>query len=121
MREVKFRCWHLLGEDLDKKKFRPAMLYDTKPGDCLRWLSDGQKIEAIMQYTGLNDRNGKEIFEGDILRHEYSYDIFVVKWDDEEAGFNLFNRFNKFVWGNIGFGTEIIGNIYESQELLEEK
>jgi len=110
IREIKFRCWHLLGKDFKE----PAMLYDIKPGDCLVWLSQGQRIESVMQFTGLKDKNGKEIWEGDILRsHGLTFPIHV----------DCFHGY-RFIWGQdqicLAFAQtgEVIGNIYENPELL---
>ena len=75
---------------------------------------------TIGQYTGLKDKNGKKIFEGDILKGtfygfmapEYDY-IFSVYGDEKEKGF-MANYFEPNE-------CEIIGNIYDNPELLKEK
>jgi uncharacterized phage protein (TIGR01671 family) len=89
---------------------------------------------VLMQYTGLKDKNGVEIYEGDILkisnisilRCEFRNGCFVLVHIKEFAGVE------NLLWGNLGrlydagmndiFElTEIIGNIYENPELLENK
>ena len=80
---------------------------------------------VVQQYTGLKDKNGKEIYEGDILTYynKYSDKIYtqIVKWDQMWAGFGLFEKDNKWCkesdWVKIA-NIEIIGNIYENPELL---
>jgi uncharacterized phage protein (TIGR01671 family) len=91
----------------------------------------------LMQYTGLKDKNGKEIYEGDIvraLRPKYgpgrrrldraasSYDELILEciYDSERAGF-LF-RNNKMGWSAafaMEHNYEILGNIYENPDLLK--
>lgn len=123
MRKMKFRAWH---------KSANEMLYEERAGDCFRWLNEGQPVE-IMQFTGLHDKKGKEIWEGDILevrrvgvgRVVYgNYSIgrddwgvehitpgFSLEWPGEpDGGHTGIDNKNRF---------EIIGNIYENPELLK--
>ena len=94
-----------------------------------------------MQYTGLKDKNGKEIYEGDILRYkpylnlgyEDKYDIGVVVWgetgDSDEYAYGHHYEWivNDDSLADIadgayeGFECEVIGNIFENPELLERK
>ena len=74
------------------------------------------KVE-LMQYTGLHDKNGKEIYEGDILKGtfygfpmpEYDY-VFQIYWNEKEKGF-MASYFEPSE-------CEVIGNIYDNPELL---
>lgn len=77
----------------------------------------------LMQSTGLKDKNGKEIFEGDILGTkdgllngvvEYRSDLGM--WTNSLIRYNNFERLC-----NVASDREIIGNIYENRELLEDK
>ena len=77
--------------------------------------------ETLGQYLGLKDKNGKEIYEGDIVNrywHEaYAPDIWEVKWDAPNVCFFLFNKNGKdWLYEDP---LEIIGNIFENPELLE--
>lgn len=111
MRTIKFRAWHL--DD--------GMLYfdfDTFQKDY------HDQYGNIMQFTGLYDKNGKEIYEGDILKWKYpslSSDTFknIVQWDDTWACFGLFLPDSKFCKESDWFRVtdmEVIGNIYENSE-----
>ena len=86
--------------------------------------------ETVCQYTGLTDKNGRKIFEGDIVKtnqygvddgsgHNYAgLDTFSVEFSD--GGFclkNKWRRFNLRPFGNF----EVIGNIFDNPELLKEK
>ena len=96
------------------------------------------KLISIEQSTGLQDRQGKLIFEGDIVRsNEYPFmskeqDNYYAKicWDDESAGFfyytfknSKFNDVSGISNGNTGnldeYEWEVIGNIYENPDLLK--
>lgn len=83
----------------------------------------------IMQSTGLEDKNGKEIFEGDILRlynEEYNYELFIEVIFNYKSCFwgkkiknNTDDLWNSDILYNYNLDiTEIIGNIYENPELL---
>lgn len=81
----------------------------------------------LMQYTGLKDKNGKEIYEGDIINAAFFDGIsenpvtidlkIVVTWIKEGAGFNI--PYTKT--DNWHYQYEIIGNIYENPGLLKRK
>jgi hypothetical protein len=74
---------------------------------------------VLLQYTGLKDKNGKEIYEGDICRIDWQDERFkkqigVVKWDSVKGGFDFGpGSASEVVWSH-----EVIGNIYEHPELL---
>ena len=78
----------------------------------------------LMQYTGLFDVNGKEIFEGDVV--EVFDSRYTVFYDSENASFRLKprdKRWNTDYMSNYAHEAsfEIIGNIYQNPELMEEK
>jgi hypothetical protein len=67
------------------------------------------------QFTGLLDKNGKEIYEGDILR-SYRFDVDVVEWSDYPGAWSIQSGED---WGMIPcHHTEVIGNIYANPSLL---
>lgn len=127
MREIKFRVWDkkfnmMLGFKSVYINFDEGKIEVTT--DTLRYeevYTDEIEDFVLMQYTNLKDKNGKEIYEGDILK---------VKLDDGEA--NLYVKYtngeyrvvNKGKWedslyAHMYFGdVEVVGNIYENKDLI---
>jgi len=118
---VDFSLEHLLGSYCDE--FRYNTLADT---DLYRW-HDSDDLE-LMQYTGLKDCKGQEIYEGDIVRSYHAIvseaTIFQVYWNIDEWDMKNdrgveYDR-GYYENGSISWGElEVIGNIYEHPELLE--
>jgi uncharacterized phage protein (TIGR01671 family) len=127
MREIKFRAW-----SESRKKMVPLGNVTTVFWPTLRAVEyDGRGKQvslALMQYTGLKDKNGVEIYEGDILS---------VKEDGEDCPNHVVEYTNCGYWIDVNgefdqtslscameysyYEYEVIGNIYENPELLEEK
>ena len=121
-RELKFRAW-------DKKQKK--MLYGVSIGTIKVWDENAPLIShefsysedcIIEQYTGLKDKNGKKIYEGDIVefglagRGERGY----VAYADEYASFEVYSK-RDFIFGCLfGHAGTVIGNIHENPELLED-
>ena len=88
-------------------------------------MSDGDYFAinpiTLCQYTGLTDKNGKKIWENDILRNEKG-DIGVVQWFEEHAAFMIWNKTKHYICylaENDFSKIEIAGNEFDNPELLE--
>jgi len=137
MREIKFRCW-----DLENKKWHTPTEWGEEPADAYIGYGEIPEIGfrsnnfyAWLQFTGLHDKNGKEIYEGDIVQWGTEDEILscVVEYtegahDSEEcpymSGFS-YRVIDAIDYpeddeGETDYVTEVIGNIYDNPELLKE-
>ena len=129
MREIKFRAWDKENNELytpTYEAYRENLEYlvigmsgdltMNKNGDMLHESMFPNRFK-LMQYTGLKDKNGKEIYEGDIVKltypvmPEWAEQKRVVEWLDNKCKFSI-------CVGDAREVKEIIGNIYENKELL---
>ena len=118
MREIKFRVW-------DGDRVHIVDLYWFEEGGVREWpvksFSSEYEDIVLMQYTGLKDKNGVEIYEGDVVRNlsttkQQQYRKRVVTWAQYSrrgVGFNVGATYGGAVT------LEVIGNIYENPELVK--
>lgn len=125
-RDIKFRAW-----DSERNRMYSDIqqTYDGRnniPMDCFgNFLLDVYKDRfSVMQYTGLHDKNGKDIYEGDIVTSTnglvgkiiFENGAYVIDYDDEGLINTTLYSLNRYDRGI----TEIIGNRFENPEMLEE-
>jgi uncharacterized phage protein (TIGR01671 family) len=130
MREIKFRAWdtkfqkmyfsHDENDDgarvmLFHGDWEVDTCYPDSGDDAGTIPCDGKKA-VLMQFTGLKDESGKEIYEGDIVLWKWlNHDVTAsVKWDEDRANFYAGERYGQ----TLG-AVKVIGNIYENPELLK--
>ena len=126
MREIKFRAWHkekkIMGEVLGIDILHKEIFFSNEDVDCYEH-SDFKDIE-LMEYTGLKDKNEKEIYEGDIVKLRANHGIGVIKYSDEWGAFVVeYIKPRPLVVLGMNYykeDIEVLGNIYKNPELLGE-
>jgi len=136
-REIKFRIWFpniKIFMPYDEKVFN---LMDVTNGklvyNCDDWLESNDDLEyyddegyELNQYSGLKDKNGKEIYEGDYSIDENT--LYLITFKNGSFGYNVYDRNDDGSWSLIEFETmesyyydkmDFSKNIYENPELLE--
>ena len=132
MREIKFRAWAVW--DIDKTyKMGRDVSFDKTNHSVVRFHTEKQYERSfdfyLMQYTGLKDKNGKEIYEGDIIKNHQA-DVNIVHWfgngwhyeNYHAASLPLDDLWNPYsainvIDGESVTGHELIGNIHQNPEL----
>ena len=121
MREIKFRVWHA-----DNNEMLGPFDLTQNP---IYW-ADKMRDGVLMQYTGLQDADVREIYEGDVTAVEIINGVKLnVPISFEGGSFNISEiprgygfRSTSYPLGELlesGYKIEVIGNIYENKELLE--
>ncbi|HDC6005324.1 TPA: hypothetical protein O8388_001490 [Staphylococcus aureus] len=121
---LKFRAWDKLGKEMHKvsvidfsskgaRIIRLAGVQSNGKGDHKRWHSSVE----LMQSTGFKDVNSVEIYEGDIVQDSYSGEVSFIEFQ-EGAFYITCSNVTELISENDDI-IEIIGNIFENEELLE--
>jgi uncharacterized phage protein (TIGR01671 family) len=119
MREIKFRAWNKKLETMaDSDNFKGAL------GSMLMATNyQGAEQFIFMQFTGLHDKNGKEIYEGDIIRDAFGNKTGIVSYNRYSASYEIYDYegIHLFTDNNSIQFFEVIGNRFENPELLKEE
>lgn len=138
MNQVKFRAWdnvemkmYYTGEEsdihfyFDSEGIVAERHFDTEvstpEGD--KYISgDSEKLEHLkyLQYTGLKDENGVEIYEGDIVKILYCDKLLKIDYEEGSFG-TYFQNGDCHELGDVYRGCEVVGNFYEHPHILEAK
>ena len=129
MREIKFRAWNRIENTMYYTHYKYSYhLHEfAKLKEFFGILDDVKdQFTDPMQYTGLKDNDGKEIYESDILEYKHTGEIVIVDWDSE-IGCYIFDNENEkeqdvYICDmSLSNEYKIIGNKYENPELLEKQ
>ncbi|EAH4582582.1 YopX family protein [Campylobacter jejuni] len=138
LQDFDFRIWDKTKEEFLKKEStlikidnerviagRISRFYANTADITDMFIGNGNDLE-IELWTGIYDKNGKKIYEGDIVKTKSPYDCFLAKVGIHKEGtFYLESKSRDYIGSLIylvkdeGYDTEIIGNIHENPELLK--
>lgn len=133
MRLIKFRAWDKKHGGVMVPVWRISFTNEGEPY-CIDWIDKDERgndiqisvapdMFTLMQYTGLKDKNGKEIWEGDLVNNNES--TWEVVFDDGMLAIQMYPHTNEssfessFWLGNENTKSEVIGNVWEHPELLK--
>lgn len=125
-RTIKFRMWDHFNEEMTYSE-NDLVKFFTK----YNLLVEGKNDPVLMQFTGLLDKNGKEIYEGDVVKFTMGDEERICVVEYKNGGFMVesdgFFGLDEFDVTTIGFAfdemdeTIVVGNIHDNPELLEDK
>lgn len=132
-REIKFRVWDKKSKELVYFGLHLTNGNCVIENDCLYVMFDGVYVSitdddvVLMQSTGLHDKNGLEVYEGDIVKFHTGLREYkgLVTWDNEMALYMLTHVGRKLeIWDissvvRLGCPIEVIGNIHDNPDLLK--
>ena len=126
MREIKFRCWDRFKQRWSNYKINDGTVYfmDKNIGIWYGSYNKRYKDFNLMQYTELKDKNGKEIYEGDILFESSGERYYKVVFENGSFRAEFKGDFEEYSFDLIDVAAqscEVVGNIYENSELMEER
>lgn len=117
MREIKFRAWDSTGKIyiyFSLKDYATIQTLIAYTGTFFTKLT-------IEQFTCLKDKNGTEVYKGDIVAREPDKMQGVVTWKDNRQAFIFDLQNGHFVFTSMWSSIEIIGNIHQNPKLIEDK
>ena len=132
MREILFRGKTEKGEWVEGDFSKPCNIifitigYDEVLKQNNVEIFNDEKVtpETVGQFTGLTDKNGKKIFEGDIVKFSHpAYEeeiVGAVDWEYNETGYVIREKYGYTTFDYHGEFYEVLGNIHDNPELLEE-
>lgn len=122
MKKLKFRVWTGIGMEYDVVAGNLGNFYakiDPNDTACLNPTSKYHETTPIMQFTGRHDRNGKEIYEDDIVERVYDKRRYRVIYNLSDLAYTCVYQGGDELLCDYDFN--VIGNYYENPELLVNK